>query len=228
MEFILEIYSIIIELSQYLFDIPEGISYALFGIKKKKKKAKKALRKAETQISSAMKSANLDSIPNPSSPNAPRTETIDGNSISGLDLPSVPFKPEYPYRGKQIILNSGRLHLNANSDFILLNSKKSISLGAPGSINIDTDGGFIVNAGKIKLGIGDASEEPLVKGNVLNQIITLLNIGLQNAANGLKNAEDAAGRKILGCEIAAEDLQSAAKQMDSLRTSLLSKQNFTK
>ena len=36
MEFILEIYNLIIELSQYLFDIPEGISYAIFGIKKKK------------------------------------------------------------------------------------------------------------------------------------------------------------------------------------------------
>ena len=106
MEFILEIYNIIVELSQYLFDIPEGISYAIFGIKKKKKKAKKAVRQAETQINSAMKGANLDSIPNQSAANAPKTETIDGNSIPGLDLPSVPFKPEFPYRGKQIILNS--------------------------------------------------------------------------------------------------------------------------
>ena len=228
MEFILEIYNIIIELSQYLFDIPEGISYALFGIKKKKKKAKKELAKGETAINSAMKGANLDSIPNQSAPNAPKTETIDGESIPGLDLPSVPFKPEFPYRGKQIILNSGRLHLNANSDFILINSKKSISLGAPGSINIDTDGGFIVNAGKIKLGIGDASEEPLVKGNVLSKIITILNIGLQNAANALKDAEDAAGRKILGCQVAGEDFQVTAKQMDGLSKDLLSQQNFTK
>ena len=228
MEFILEIYNLIIELSQYLFDIPEGISYAIFGIKKKKKKAKKAVRQAETQINSAMKGANLDSIPNQSAANAPRTETIDGESIPGLDLPSVPFKPEFPYRGKQIILNSGRLHLNANSDFILINSKKSISLGAPGSINVDTDGGFIVNAGKIKLGIGDGSEQPLVKGNVLSAIITILNINLQSAANALKDAEDAAGRKILGCQVAGGDLQNAAKQMDGLSKDLLSEQNFTK
>ena len=59
-------------------------------------------------------------------------------------------------------------------------------------------------------------------------MITVLNINLQSAANALKDAEDAAGRKILGCEVAGEDLMTAAKQMDSLMTDLLSEQNFTK
>ena len=51
---------------------------------------------------------------------------------------------------------------------------------------------------------------------------------MQNAANALKDAEDAAGRKILGCQVAGEDFQVAAKQMDGLSKDLLSQQNFTK
>ena len=73
-----------------------------------------------------------------------------------------------------------------------------------------------------------SSDLPLVKGNVLSQIITILNINLQSAANALKDAEDAAGRKILGCQVAGEDLLNAAKQMDGLSKDLLSEQNFTK
>ena len=228
MEFILEIHNILLELSQYLLDIPEGISYAIFGIKKKKKRAKKQLAKAETQISSAMKDTNLDSIPNPTNSNVPQTETIDGESKPGEDEPSVPFKPDFPYLGKQIILNSGRLHLNANQDFVLINSKKSISLGAPGSINVDTDGGFIVNAGKVKLGIGEGSEHPLVKGDVLETILTLLVKGLEEARLGLGNAKDGAGRGILGCEDAAISLKNAVKLIDANMVNLTSTQNFTK
>ena len=130
MEFIIEIYNFLIDIHQYILGVPEGITYALFGIKKKKRKAKRALAEANKKMEEAFNQPNgLDSIPQDSAQlgGADTAELIDGEAVVGEDIPNVPYIPEFPYLGKQIILNSGRLHLNANTDFILINSAKSVS-----------------------------------------------------------------------------------------------------
>ena len=123
MEFIIEIYNFLIDIHQYILGVPEGITYALFGIKKKKKRAKRAIAKAQKDIDQALNQPNgLDSIPTDNLEGPDTSELIDGEPKVGEDIPNVPFIPQFPYLGKQIILNSGRLHLNANEDFILINS----------------------------------------------------------------------------------------------------------
>ena len=83
------------------------------------------------------------------------------------------FSPESPelYNKDQIILNSGRLLLNAKEDAILLFAKEAISFSSTDSvhINCDTKPGFIVNAPEIHLGLTSREnpEEPIVKGDTL-------------------------------------------------------------
>ncbi len=231
MEFIIEIYNFLIDIHQYIFGIPEGITYALFGIKKKKRKAKRALKEAEKKMDEAFNQPNgLDSIPQDQAQlgGADTSELIDGEVVVGEDIPNVPHIPEFPYLGKQIILNSGRLHLNANTDFILINSAKSVSLAAPGSINVDTEGGFIVNANVIKLGIGEESDHPLVYGDVLIEIFNEFAASLQKVQEGLELAEDSSSAPIAGCRTAASHIKALVKILDSTIETLTSKQNFTK
>jgi hypothetical protein len=228
MEFIIEIYNLLIDLYQQFFGVPEGITYALFG-SKKRKKAKRAIAKAQKDIDQALNQPNgLDSIPTDNLEGPDTSELIDGEPKVGEDIPNVPFVPQFPYLGKQIILNSGRLHLNANEDFILINSKKSISLGAPGSINVDTDGGFIVNAKSIKLGIGDESDHPLVYGDVLLEIFSQMSQQLQKVQLSLALAEDSTSAPILACKNAATHFKGFIKILDTSIETLNSKQNFTK
>ena len=227
MEFIIEIYNLLVELFQYSFGIPEGITYAIFGIKKKKKKAKKALAKANREIEAGLSQANLDSIPSDTGGNVPQTEIVDGEAQAGKDDPAVPFKPQFPYLGRQIILNSGRLHLNAADDFILINSTKSISLAAPGSVNVDTEGGFVVNAGTIKLGIGDQAEHPLVYGDVLAEILLKFTVQMQKVQKFLELSVDSSGAPISGNTQAGTALKTLVKDVDNLSQQLLSTKNFT-
>ena len=79
---------------------------------------------------------------------------------SGLDTPTTPNE----YEGKQIILNSGRLVFNSNTDSILLSSIKSINFNSKETITADTRK-FIIKSDKIFLGPEDLAKEPLLKGD---------------------------------------------------------------
>ena len=79
----------------------------------------------------------------------------------------VQYQPAFPYIGDQIIIDSDRVTINCKEDMALILAKKAVGISADSSVNIDTKGTFVVNAQKIKLGIGDDSEHPLVKGDIL-------------------------------------------------------------
>ena len=227
-EFIIDIYNLLIDLYQYIPGIPEGITYAIFGIKKKKKKAKKALAAANQQIEASLAQANIDDIGGPNAETEGLELVTDENAIPGTDTPEVPYLPQFPYTGNQIILNSDRLHLNAKNDFILLNSKKSISLAAPGSINIDSEGSFVVNANKIKLGIGEQSNSPLVKGDKLQELLVSCAQFFQLISEAIEDAEDSIGGKQADQKIASKNLSQLSKTIITALPNIISTQNFTK
>ena len=227
-EFIINIYNFLVDLYQHIPGIPEGVTYAIFGIKKKKKKAKKALASANQQIEESLAQANIDDIDGPNAETEGLELVTDENAIPGTDTPEVPYLPQFPYTGNQIILNSDRLHLNAKNDFILLNSKKSISLAAPGSINIDSEGSFIVNANKIKLGIGEQSNSPLVKGDKLQELLVSCAQFFQLISEAIEDAEDSIGGKQADQKIASKNLSQLSKTIITALPNIISTQNFTK
>jgi hypothetical protein len=77
-------------------------------------------------------------------------------------IPQTPDK----YTGKQVIINSGRLVFNSNTDHILLSSALTIGFNSVKGFNFDTKANFVVDAPSIKLGSKDATQS-MIKGDLL-------------------------------------------------------------
>lgn len=159
------------------------------------------------------------------------------------------YKPQDPniYNKDQIILNSGRLLLNAKEDAILLFAKKAISLSSTDSVHINCDAkpGFIVNAPKIHLGIPsrtfvgppqylsdkldgqDGQEFRLVKGEIMRD-------ALLNLLDDLKGLVDQISKGVHGKEGTPYPFMGAAtvlqKDINDIKQTIsdsLSTQNYT-
>ncbi len=77
------------------------------------------------------------------------------------------------YSDPQVLINSGRLVFNANSDSVLISSAKSINLNSQDSVNIDSQNVFVVNSPSILLGGKDATES-LLKGDTTIELLSEL------------------------------------------------------
>ena len=137
----------------------------------------------------------------------------------------IPYKPVFPYTGKQIIIDSDRVTLNSKEDMTFLLAKKAISISSGGTVNIDSKGMTIINSPKIKLGLN--ATHPLVYGDVLFDILSSFFHMLQEkVVPGLDDAkiEDI---PILGAKSAAAGLATAIDNANRDLKELLSKTNFT-
>ena len=89
------------------------------------------------------------------------------------------YVPEFPYKGKQIIVSSGRVIVHAKSDSVFLFGKKNVGLSSGGDIHLDANGEVFVDAPKISLG-GKVSPdsmiglEPVLLGYKTNQMLIRL------------------------------------------------------
>ena len=91
------------------------------------------------------------------------------NSYTSSLVPEL--VPEYS--SPQVLINSGRLVLNAKEDSILLSSAKSINLNSQYSVNVDSEYSFVVNSPNILLGDKEATE-PLLKGDITIELLSEL------------------------------------------------------
>jgi len=150
----------------------------------------------------------------------------------------VPYKPQLPYSGKQIVIDSDRVHLNAKEDFILLLANKSIGLSAGlGSINLDAKADVVINAeGKIRLGIKPTTsstnevpdDSPLVKGDQLVGLLSILINVLNDVATGLDISVDSDGHPVTGDKLASSDLKTLSQAVSPYLSNLLSTKSFTR
>ena len=137
----------------------------------------------------------------------------------------IPYKPVFPYTGKQIIIDSDRVTLNSKEDMTFLIAKKAISISSGGTVNIDSTGMTIINSPKIKLGLN--AEHPLVKGDVLYDLLKNFFGFLQdNVVPGLEAAsiEDS---PVLTVQQAGNNLKTAVKRAVEELLEIQSKTNFT-
>lgn len=98
-------------------------------------------------------------------------------SISNYDSYNSPPEKINNFSGKQIMLNSGRLVLNADSNHLLLSAEKSINLNTPGSVNIDSKNNTIIKVGKdskILLGDKGATESVILGDKFLTDLQVFL------------------------------------------------------
>ena len=135
------------------------------------------------------------------------------------------YKPDFPYLGDQIIINSGRVILNSKDDSIFLFGKKAIGFSSAGTINFDSDDKFIVNSPQIYLGLN--SVEPLVKGNQLELILNDILDSLNNLGRKLSKTRDSNGIYLTNIITASKSLRGDIKRLRPLIKDIKSKQNFT-
>jgi hypothetical protein len=86
---------------------------------------------------------------------------------------TAPTSPD-KFTGKQIILNSGRLLLNAIDDSILLSANKSINLNTLDSVTIDAKNNCVIDSPKVLLGDKNATESVILGDTFLDNFKQLL------------------------------------------------------
>ena len=98
--------------------------------------------------------------------------------------------PEVPseYTKNQIILNSGRLVFNANSDSILIGSEKNIDIGANDEIAISANNSLQFQSQRILLG-GKGAKQALVLGTDFMEQFELLVQNVKNISEALQNSQ---------------------------------------
>lgn len=103
------------------------------------------------------------------------------------------YKPEFPYKGNQVIISSGRVLVHSKADSVLILGKKAVGVSTTGTFNVDATKGVTIAAPKIELGIGASNGvngQPVIKGSdMITQLSRLLTqIGqLSDALSNLKS-----------------------------------------
>jgi hypothetical protein len=135
------------------------------------------------------------------------------------------YKPEFPYLGEQIIINSGRVILNSKDDSVFLFGKKAIGFSSAGTINFDADDSIIVNTPKLYLGIG--AEEPLVKGTQLTIMLGDILEALRVLSAQLDGTQDSNGVFLTNIITASDSLSKSVSRIKSRLKDIISEQNYT-
>jgi hypothetical protein len=139
------------------------------------------------------------------------------------------YTPEFPYTGKQIIIDSGRVLLNAKEDSVFLLGKEAVGLSTEGSIHLNSNENLYINSDKIYLGLKneESNHEPLVLGFKLQQFINTLAVFLQDVGRDLKDAKDSNNADIGPVQRAGERIIYLSNQLDILKDTIVSEKSFT-
>ena len=136
------------------------------------------------------------------------------------------YFPEFPYRGKQIIIDSDRVTLNSKTDTTFLIGNQAVSISSGGSINMDSSGDCIINSSQIKLGLD--ARHPLVYGDTLQTILNEFLIIIDKVVvPNLQTATESNGAKMTSINLAGDALQKASSNLSQRLIDITSKTNFT-
>lgn len=101
------------------------------------------------------------------------------------------FKPEFPYKGNQVIISSGRVTHHSYDDFIFLFGKKGVSISSPSTFTVDANERSIIASNKIELGLrAEVEGDPVMLGNRTAFQLGQLIDGITELANGLTNLNE--------------------------------------
>lgn len=138
------------------------------------------------------------------------------------------YKPEFPYLGDHIIINSGRVTLNSKDDSVFLFAKKAIGFSSAGVINFDCDDTLTINAPLIHLGLENDVEklQHAIKGDNLIYLLNKLLSSLQDLGVFLGEAVDSNGVEIPSVTSAGDNIKGDATDLLTLLEGLKSNKTF--
>lgn len=144
------------------------------------------------------------------------------------------FKPEFPYKGDQIILSSERVLIHSNKDAIFLFGKQAVSLSSTKTINLDAVDSVLVDTKLVQLG-SRARElgEPVILGRTMVTQISVLLVNLIMASSKLSSvsSEDLGGsmeRIREAGDILVKEASRLKTLLDQADTPVLSKVTYTR
>ena len=139
------------------------------------------------------------------------------------------YQPQFPYEGRQIIIDSGRVTLNSKDDTTFLLGREAVSISSGGTVNIDSNGDFLLNSPKIYFGLKteDTDHEPLVLGFKLSQLLNDLASNLGEIAEDFKVAVDSNGADLAQVQSAGITLLAAADRLSKAVKTMNSNKTFT-
>lgn len=218
-EFIIDIWDNIVDLYQQFFGVPEGVTYALFG-SKKKKKAKRQIANATKQI------GELDNLKistsNPEVEGIPSFNEEIATDENKFEKQPSNYKPEFPYRGNQIIIDSDRVLINSKNDSTFIIGKKAVGISSGGTFNIDSTDKTIINSPEIDLGL--QASHPIIYGDeffsALNNFLKVIDTVV--CENNLNIATDSNNTDIATVQRAGKALQEATRNLSKKLPSVLS------
>ena len=141
------------------------------------------------------------------------------------------YKPEFPYKGNQVIISSGRVTNHSYDDFIFMFGKKGVSISSPATFTVDATESTSISSGFIELGLRAKLEgDPVLLGRKTAFQLGQLLDNLQALGNSLANISESGlaaslPQIIASAKILADTAPVIKKQ---LQGSCLSKTTYTK
>ena len=141
------------------------------------------------------------------------------------------YKPEFPYKGNQVIISSGRVTNHSYDDFIFMFGKKGVAISSPATFTVDATESTSISSGFIELGLRAKLEgEPVLLGRkTVFQLGQLLD-NLQALGKSLSNINESGlaaslPQIIASAKILADTAPVIKKQLEG---PCLSKTTYTK
>ena len=149
-------------------------------------------------------------------------------------MPITPYRPEFPYKGNQVMISSGRVQLHSKDDSIFLFGKRGVGISTNGILGVDAKEGVTLSAPIIELGVeakNPAYGQPIIKGNdFITQFSRLLQAldGLALALSNLKSETVGIAASVPFIVSQATLLQSLIKSLTIQLPTVLSTTTYTR
>lgn len=141
------------------------------------------------------------------------------------------FKPEFPYKGDQVIITSGRATVHSKEDFIFLFGKKGVAVSSPATFTVDADEKVHIVSPRIELGFrANLQGDPVLLGNKtafqLAQLLdNLQTLGIALSGLSESNLSAAVPQIVAAAKVLADTAPIIKTQ---LQTNCLSNITFTR
>jgi hypothetical protein len=140
----------------------------------------------------------------------------------------VPLEAD-KYIGNQVVLNGGRLFLNAKEDSAFISAKESVGLNAR-TLNFDAKDYMCLDSKKIYLGKKartTSGNEPVVLGTQLQNWLETLLDTLENVGSAMSTATAVSGGPVTNLITAGPELRAVARSLKAQIKQFQSKKVFT-
>ena len=111
---------------------------------------------------------------------------LDNETYEAFDESPI-STPEY--LENQIILNSGRLVLNAKTNSVLISANKQIAITSIGTVGISSDTNITLSSPEVNLGSKDADQSLILGNDFMKQFESLLK-GIKNVCSALEKNQN--------------------------------------